>query len=732
MAIVKGAYTTTELASLLGIAPKNVIARAKREGWISRLLQKRGGGYEWLLSSMPEKTRVAIAKAVAERLAAQSTENAPRIPGEVFTVNTLAAVPEKKRSRATARALLVSMAQEYVAGTGKTTTTAYEIFCHEYNRGAITVPEWVREEVSRFGASSLRNWEKALGNGGLAALTGKHGLHSLGTGIIDSTPGMADVVIAEIGKYYDVTAEEVLEALMVSHEGQRMPSPRSLQRWMKRYRNLNADTLLKLQNPDSYRSRKQAAFGSLSENIYLINQRWELDSSPADVLLADGKRYTLIGGIDVGTRRTRLHLCKTSNAQGVCALLRRMLVTFGVPETIVMDNGADYASFQVASVIHDLNILPHYCKPFSPEEKGHIERFFGTFQRRLKRLPGFIGHSVADRKAIEGQKSFAERISRNKGEEREKSLWELPFTPEEFQAYCDAFCNNVYGERKHRMLKMSPNEAAARAAVEGFTMRIADERALDILLMPMPGKNGIRTVQKHGIDADNGTYIAPRLGGIVGHQVQVRLDEDDAGHIYVFDLEGIFICRAEDSRLVGATKKEIANAAKAVQKAVEGEKVKKIKKIIAKVKPQDLMPLVAEMQQQRAEANREERELRYGAERSVEYTTPALEQAAIAAASREVSAPVSNLTDVERAAHTAKAERILADTPPPWSIPIKDSDKYIECRRLLAIEVVGGEMPFEAANWVRAWKNSKTFKTFDAVRIAGEMENPKIVDAIKV
>ena len=39
--------------------------------------------------------------------------------------------------------------------------------------------------------------------------------------------------------------------------------------------------------------------------------------------------------------------------------------------------------------------------PFSPEQKGLVERNIGTLQRGLMTLlPGFIGHSVKDRKQI--------------------------------------------------------------------------------------------------------------------------------------------------------------------------------------------------------------------------------------------------------------------------------------------------------------------------------------------
>ena len=200
----------------------------------------------------------------------------------------------------------------------------------------------------------------------------------------------------------------------------------------------------------------------------------KLDCSPADILLADGKRYTLIGCVDVGTRRARLQVAESSNSLAVCALLRRSLLDFGVTDAVKMDNGKEYANFLVTTALLDLGIHIDWCTPFTPEEKPHIERFFLTFQRSLTTMQGFIGHSVADRKAIESRRSFAERMSRKNGE---KPALEVRYTPEEFQRYCDVFCTDMYGEKKHTVLGVSPNEAAARD--EGAVRRIMDERALE-------------------------------------------------------------------------------------------------------------------------------------------------------------------------------------------------------------------------------------------------------------
>ena len=63
---MKDAYSTQEMSQITGVSVKSVLARAERECWQFRLRSGRGGGKEWLVASMPEATRIQIAKAVAE------------------------------------------------------------------------------------------------------------------------------------------------------------------------------------------------------------------------------------------------------------------------------------------------------------------------------------------------------------------------------------------------------------------------------------------------------------------------------------------------------------------------------------------------------------------------------------------------------------------------------------------------------------------------------------------
>ena len=61
---MKESYPTREIAALLGISLPGILKRAQREGWHSQPRKGQGGGHEWLVASMPETTRLAIAAKV--------------------------------------------------------------------------------------------------------------------------------------------------------------------------------------------------------------------------------------------------------------------------------------------------------------------------------------------------------------------------------------------------------------------------------------------------------------------------------------------------------------------------------------------------------------------------------------------------------------------------------------------------------------------------------------------
>jgi hypothetical protein len=380
---------------------------------------------------------------------------------------------------------------------------------------------------------------------------------------IDERPDLAAYIIAYVHDFAHANIT-VLRRELIGHFAD-VPSLSTISRWVNNWKAENAATYLKTTNPDQWKNKYMAAFGSQSEDLTQPNQRWELDSSPADIMLTDG-RYTVIGVIDVYTRRANLIVSHRSKAEAIISLLRQTIATWGAPQTIKTDNGSDYTSVAMSNACGVLAIWQDLCPPYSPEKKPHIERFLGTFEHDwLPTLPGYIGHNVETRQAIRSQRSFADNRTRP-----DRSVG-LRLTVAEFRALCTNWIEQ-YNNRPHSALSTdSPNSLWGETK---FFPRQLDLRELDLLL----AFQGKRKVLKKGISFDGGTYIAPEL--VPGDTVQISIDAIDMGTIYVFDMLGNYICDAVDPALVAVDRQAIAMEAsqrQRVQNAKAGAALRKSK-----------------------------------------------------------------------------------------------------------------------------------------------------------
>jgi len=58
--------------------------------------------------------------------------------------------------------------------------------------------------------------------------------------------------------------------------------------------------------------------------------------------------------------------------------LKKAIIKRGIPEAIYVDNGQVYSAHRIDAICAELGIRKITCKPYSPEGKGKIERFFRT------------------------------------------------------------------------------------------------------------------------------------------------------------------------------------------------------------------------------------------------------------------------------------------------------------------------------------------------------------------
>lgn len=588
-------FTPSELAGLpeLPTSRSALIRRAKREGWKSRRHTGQGGGREYALTSLPEKAQKALeereaikaAQAQIETLASSSLakpapdphkearifarklqeekeadEEARRRQKQEGMKRFAALAPDSdKRLRAKARESLLLTLWDYQRRRGLTLRPAMAQFVELANAGEVSLPEsvwqWMPHVQGRraLTVGTLKRWHYDYRAHGVWGLVDGYGARK-GQSKVLQIDGLADIIKGLLLEQPHITPKKVKQYVAAKHPEKDQISIKSYERFMKQWVSENAQAYIYATNPDAWKNQYMAAVGSHHERIERLNQVWELDSTPGDWLLSDG-RHSVIGAIDLYSRRFKLYVSKSSTAMAVCQVFRRATLDWGICEIARTDNGKDYVSNQFTSVLRDLDVEQELCHPFASEEKGTVERAFRTMSHGiLDLLPGFIGHNVAERKVIEARKSFAKRVM-TPGETVEVSM-----SSDELQKVLDQW-SQVYHHTAHSGLgNKTPFEVAT--GWMGPVRRIADERALDLLLAEI---GGTRVIGKKGLRFEGHLYDAPELFEHVGREAVLKRDEADIGRLYVY-VEGEFVAVAECAELLGISRQERAAATKAAQK----------------------------------------------------------------------------------------------------------------------------------------------------------------------
>lgn len=552
-------HRTRDLVGLPGMpkAARPIRLHGARRGWISR--ETRWGSravLEWLESSLPEETQWALREGAGpERLAVpEDREGFESSPAAIADV----------------RADIVARFRSWRSGRRLALVPALKQFTDLYSAGDIEVSGEARKKYPSVAWNTLQRWEGLQKKHGMTALIPAHrnGRRSS----VDADDDFRETAQAMIlANPNHITAPHIRDALQARFPDREPPGIDSIRRWMRPWRAAHKRELSAVADPDAHRSHRMPAFGDGGEMLVDgLNSLWELDSTLADVMCADGQRYALVAAIDVWSRGVKCYVTRTSRARAIAALIRRCLLEWGVPGWVRTDEGADYTSSYVRHALLDLEVGHQVLPPYSPDLKPFIERFIGTISRSLfSQLPGFTGHNVAEAAKLRARKSFAAR----RGEEP-VATFKCSLSPEALQEKIDAWCEHVYGRKVHSGLAgMSP---FAKAASWSGERRTVDERALDALLAEPVSGGGTRTVQKTGLGVEGGTYIAAELGPLVGERVHVRREPADYGRVYVFEIApndalGAFVCIAEDPLRTGIDRQEVARQAKRLAREADRE-----------------------------------------------------------------------------------------------------------------------------------------------------------------
>ena len=253
----------------------------------------------------------------------------------------------------------------------------------------------------------------------------------------------------------------------------------------------------------------------------------EIDHTPCDIILVDDEHRLPIGrpwitvAIDIYSRMivgyylsmnapsvTSVGMCVSNTILPKDTLLAKFDVNanwnvWGFPETIHVDNGADFRADAVkkAGLAHGINI------EFRPVGRanfgGHIERAIGTLMSEIHNLPGTTFSNIKQR-----------------GEYNSDANASMTFF--EFEKWLVTFITKIYHKRVHNSLSLTPEQQWE----EGL---FGDENSIGFIQKPSSNSTIIldflpiyeRTIQKNGVNIEGLNYY--------DHVLRTKINQTENG-----------------------------------------------------------------------------------------------------------------------------------------------------------------------------------------------------------
>ncbi len=252
------------------------------------------------------------------------------------------------------------------------------------------------------------------------------------------------------------------------------------------YRYLAAEELLFPNNEDAKDKRRFEASHP--------NEIWQSDVMHGPYVQVDGrgaKKSYLIAVIDDHSRfvvHAQFYLAETLTNFLDC--LRQSILARGLPQKLYIDNGACFKTLHLEQVAAQLGIGIQHSRPYTPQGRGKIERWFKTVRDH------FLGSQTQERKE------------------------KLDLLNHHFSQWLDEYNNKV-----HSTTKQTPYDRF-RQGLE--CVRTAPPGLLDYFRqIEFRRVKKDRTIRLHGV-----MYEAPV--GLIDRQVELRYHFEDLSQVEIF------------------------------------------------------------------------------------------------------------------------------------------------------------------------------------------------------
>lgn len=129
------------------------------------------------------------------------------------------------------------------------------------------------------------------------------------------------------------------------------------------------------------------------------NERWSMDF--VQCALWGGRRFRMLTVVDQFTKECPVIEVDTSiNGLRVSRVLEWLLMTRGLPESITVDNGPEFAGMTLDRWAYTKNVKLNFIRPGKPTENAFIESFNGRLRQECLNQHHFLDLEEA-RKTIE-------------------------------------------------------------------------------------------------------------------------------------------------------------------------------------------------------------------------------------------------------------------------------------------------------------------------------------------
>lgn len=596
-------YTTDELTPLLGYRDRrNVLIRANRENWESRPRQGRGGGHEWLVSSMPKPTRELIMAGMlrqglqgAEICEAIGTDfNAKPLKASFLHQNSTKIAENNTsfafrgasaRDKAIANARLLFVQEvarlSLIGGREK----AIQHICTGSALGTLAEPlassvkAALAKEGSEISRRTLYRWLKSYEAQSIDGLLPRQGVKK-------PAPDWLDTFLRHYQKPQNPTVQHAYDCF-VREYGADAPSIHMVRRQLSKMSAVarengraTGNALLKLR---PYKRRD-------------TSELWPTDVYTADGTTLDAEMIHPLHGqpckaeitaiLDVATRRcVGFSMSFAESSLGVLDALRSACIFGGVPALFYTDNGPGYTNALMkddkTGIFQRLGITGTTSIPGRPQGKGLMERGVKTlWVRAAQGLASYTGSMMDEDTA---HKNFrASRKALNEGKRSILPLWHeaRAHLLERIDEYNNTPHRGLprYRDNAGRQVHYTPNEYWATFEKRGFR-KVKVPAGMESELF-MPGV--MRAVRNGYVRLFGGMYFDDELAFWHGREIEVRYSVFDMAKVGCFDKKGSFICTAElDANSIPYFPKSVVEIAKEKREKAQVKRIgQKLERII--------------------------------------------------------------------------------------------------------------------------------------------------------